>query len=62
MACCLLWSRNCTVTGVATYGVFAAIMPGYESLVHVSELELSSRGETDGWSVGDKMDIKVLEV
>ena len=54
-------SRDCAVTGVASYGLFVAIMPGCESLVHVSELELG-RAETDGWSVGDKIDVKVLEV
>ena len=46
---------------MAAYGLFVALMPGYESLVHVSELELG-RGQTDGWSVGDKLDVRVLEV
>jgi polyribonucleotide nucleotidyltransferase len=31
--------RNCTIKGVHTFGVFAEVLPGYEGLVHISELD-----------------------
>jgi polyribonucleotide nucleotidyltransferase len=31
--------RNCEIKGVHNFGVFVEITPGYEGLIHVSELD-----------------------
>lgn len=32
--------RDCEVVGVHNFGIFVAVLPGYEGLVHVSELDV----------------------
>ena len=36
---CLLIYRDCVIKGVHNFGVFVEMLPGYEGLVHVSELD-----------------------
>jgi predicted RNA-binding protein with RPS1 domain len=49
------------VVSTAKYGVFVNILPGYDGLVHVSELDVN-RMDTEDWEVGDTLDVKCLGV
>lgn len=50
--------RGCKVAGVEKFGLFVEFLPDQQGLVHVSELG----GELPDFSVGDVMDVKLLEV
>eukprot|EP00316_Scyphosphaera_apsteinii_P007759 CAMPEP_0119303212 /NCGR_PEP_ID=MMETSP1333-20130426/4678_1 /TAXON_ID=418940 /ORGANISM="Scyphosphaera apsteinii, Strain RCC1455" /LENGTH=829 /DNA_ID=CAMNT_0007305819 /DNA_START=135 /DNA_END=2624 /DNA_ORIENTATION=+ len=54
--------RDCKVVSVLPFGVFVEVTPGYEGLVHVSELD-SKRVESPekaGFKSGDLVDVKML--
>lgn len=36
----IFFVRECEIKGIHAFGVFVEILPGYEGLVHVSELDL----------------------
>jgi polyribonucleotide nucleotidyltransferase len=55
--------RDCQIKGVHTFGVFVEVLPGYEGLVHISELASSriSQAEVEAtFKPGEKMDVKFL--
>lgn len=54
--------RECEVTGVQKFGIFVEILPGYEGLVHLSELDTKKVADPTqaGFAVGQKMDVKYL--
>lgn len=52
-----------TVVRVVNFGCFVQILPGKDGLVHISELEAGRvNSVTDVCNVGDKMDVKVMEI
>ncbi|CAL1356694.1 unnamed protein product [Linum trigynum] len=55
--------RNCEIKSVAPYGVFVEIAPGREGLCHISELTSTYLPKAeDAFKVGDKVDVKLIEV
>ena len=54
--------RDCEVKGVHNFGVFVEILPGYEGLIHVSELDVKKilSPEKAGIVAGQKLDVKYL--
>ena len=54
--------RDCEVKGVHNFGVFVEILPGYEGLVHVSELDVKKipNPAAAGIEGGQKLDVKFL--
>ena len=54
--------RDCPVTGVQKFGIFCEILPGYEGLVHLSELDTKKVADPTqaGFAIGQKMDVKYL--
>jgi polyribonucleotide nucleotidyltransferase len=54
--------RGCAVTGVQKFGVFVEILPGYEGLVHLSELDSKKVADPAGagFAVGQTLDVKYL--
>jgi polyribonucleotide nucleotidyltransferase len=54
--------RGCAVTGVQKFGVFVEILPGYEGLVHLSELDNKKIADPAGagFAVGQTLDVKYL--
>lgn len=55
--------RDCEIKGVHTFGVFVEVLPGYEGLVHISELASNriSQAEMEStFKSGEKMDVKFL--
>ncbi|XP_022983703.1 probable polyribonucleotide nucleotidyltransferase 1, chloroplastic [Cucurbita maxima] len=55
--------RNCEIKTIAAYGVFVEIAPGREGLCHISELSSDWLAKAeDVVKVGDKIDVKVIEV
>eukprot|EP01041_Mallomonas_annulata_P004249 gene4249-8446_t len=56
--------KDCEVKGVHTFGVFVEILPGYEGLIHISELDVKKvpSPEQAGIVAGMKMDVKFLGV
>ena len=32
--------RDCEIKGVHAFGIFVEVLPGYEGLVHVSEIDI----------------------
>jgi predicted RNA-binding protein with RPS1 domain len=54
--------RNCVVKGVHNFGVFVEILPGYEGLIHISELDIKKvlSPEKAGITVDQKLDVKYL--
>ena len=54
--------RECEVKGVHPWGVFVEILPGYEGLVHISELDVRKVASPDkaGITAGQKLDVKYL--
>eukprot|EP00596_Hydrurales_sp_CCMP1899_P003549 CAMPEP_0119046454 /NCGR_PEP_ID=MMETSP1177-20130426/46662_1 /TAXON_ID=2985 /ORGANISM="Ochromonas sp, Strain CCMP1899" /LENGTH=812 /DNA_ID=CAMNT_0007019621 /DNA_START=307 /DNA_END=2745 /DNA_ORIENTATION=+ len=54
--------RDCEIKGVHNFGVFTEILPGYEGLVHVSELDTKKipSPEAAGFVSGQKIDVKYL--
>ena len=54
--------RDCEVKGVHNFGVFVEILPGYEGLVHVSELDIKKipNPAAAGIEAGQKLDVKYL--
>lgn len=55
--------NNAVVTRIMEFGAFVELVPGKEGLVHISQLA-NERVEkvSDVCAVGDKMDVKVVEV
>ena len=49
---------NCRVAGIEKFGLFVEFLPEQQGLVHVSELG----GSLEDFSIGDAMDVKLLEV
>ncbi|CAI0433398.1 unnamed protein product [Linum tenue] len=55
--------RNCEIKSIAPYGVFVQIAPGREGLCHISELTSTYLPKAeDAFKVGDKVDVKLIEV
>lgn len=55
--------ENCRVVSVLDFGAFVEIMPGYEGLVHVSEMkEERVNKPSDVVSEGDKVDVKLVAI
>jgi len=54
--------RGCPVTGVQKFGVFVEILPGYEGLVHLSELDNKKIADpaAAGFAIGQSLDVKYL--
>lgn len=54
--------RECEVKGVHNFGVFVEVLPGYEGLIHISELDIKKvlNVESAGFVIGQKMDVKYL--
>ena len=46
--------RECAIKGIHTFGVFVEVLPGYEGLVHISELDTKKVAsvEKSGFVVG----------
>lgn len=44
------------------FGLFVEILPGKSGLLHSSELDVDRSVTPDTWSVGDMIDVKLLEV
>ena len=44
------------------FGLFVEILPGKTGLLHSSELDVDRSVTPDTWSVGDMIDVKLLEV
>ncbi|KAA3473225.1 putative polyribonucleotide nucleotidyltransferase 1, chloroplastic [Gossypium australe] len=55
--------RNCEIKSIVPYGVFVEIAPGREGLCHISELtsDWLAKAE-DAFKVGDRVDVKLIEV
>ncbi|KAE8734620.1 Polyribonucleotide nucleotidyltransferase 1 [Hibiscus syriacus] len=55
--------RNCEIKSIVPYGVFVEIAPGREGLCHISELtsDWLAKAE-DAVKVGDRVDVKLIEV
>ncbi|KAK8271479.1 hypothetical protein V6Z12_D11G265300 [Gossypium hirsutum] len=55
--------RNCEIKSIVPYGVFVEIVPGREGLCHISELtsDWLAKAE-DAFKVGDRVDVKLIEV
>ena len=54
--------RNCSITGVQKFGVFVEMLPGWEGLVHLSELDTKKVADpvAAGFEVGQALDVKYL--
>eukprot|EP00597_Dinobryon_sp_UTEXLB2267_P006313 CAMPEP_0170079124 /NCGR_PEP_ID=MMETSP0019_2-20121128/15589_1 /TAXON_ID=98059 /ORGANISM="Dinobryon sp., Strain UTEXLB2267" /LENGTH=821 /DNA_ID=CAMNT_0010292435 /DNA_START=140 /DNA_END=2602 /DNA_ORIENTATION=+ len=54
--------RDCEVKGIHNFGVFVEVLPGYEGLIHISELDIKKvlNVESAGFVIGQKMDVKYL--
>ena len=55
--------RDCEIKGVHNFGVFVEVLPGYEGLVHISELDKNRVSQADmeaKFKPGEKMDVKFL--
>jgi len=53
--------RDCEIKGVHNFGVFVQVLPGYEGLVHVSELDVRKIASPEKEFVpGQKIDVKYL--
>lgn len=54
--------RACPVTGVQKFGVFVEMLPGYEGLVHLSELDTKKISDpvAAGFAMGQLLDVKYL--
>ena len=54
--------RECEVKGVHAFGVFVEILPGYEGLVHISELDIKkvTNPAAAGIQEGQRLDVKFL--
>ena len=54
--------RECEIKGVHNFGVFVEVLPGYEGLVHISELDVKriTSPEAAGFVIGQKLDVKFL--
>ena len=54
--------RDCEVKGVHNFGVFVEILPGYEGLIHVSELDVKKipNPAAAGIEAGQTLDVKFL--
>jgi ribosomal protein S1 len=50
------------VDSVEKFGLFVEILPGKTGLLHSSELDVDRSVTPDTWSVGDMIDVKLLEV
>ncbi len=44
------------------FGLFVEILPGKTGLLHNSELDVDRSITAENWSVGDSIDVKLLEV
>ena len=58
----MVWDRDAKVKSLEKFGLFVEILPGKEGLVHTSELDVDRSVSVDAFSVGDSMDVKLLEV
>lgn len=55
--------KDCTAVRIMDFGVFVEYLPGKDGLVHISQLEHHRVNKvTDVVKVGDKMDVKVIEI
>lgn len=53
--------RDCEIKGVHNFGVFVQVLPGYEGLVHVSELDVKKISSPEKeFTPGQKVDVKYL--
>jgi len=54
--------KECPIRGVQNFGVFVEVLPGYEGLVHISELDTKriKSPEEAGYKEGDLLDVKCL--
>ncbi|WP_108624137.1 polyribonucleotide nucleotidyltransferase [Candidatus Similichlamydia epinepheli] len=50
------------IKSIAVFGLFIEIMPGKEGLCHVSEMISTGSNLLQSYKVGDKIDVKVLEI
>lgn len=66
MPCCLegalVCNRDAKVKSLEKFGLFVEILPGKEGLVHTSELDVDRSVSVGAFSVGDTMDVKLVEV
>lgn len=55
--------KDCEIKGIHNFGIFVEILPGYEGLIHVSELDTKKVNANDIpnlYKVGEKLDVKFL--
>lgn len=54
--------RDCEIKGIHNFGIFVEVLPGYEGLVHISELDSKKvlNIENLGLTAGQKIDVKYL--
>lgn len=53
--------RDCEIKGIHNFGVFVQVLPGYEGLVHISELDVKKVASPEKEFVpGQKIDVKYL--
>ena len=54
--------RNCKVDSVEKFGLLVELLPGKTGLVHTSELDVDRTVSPESFNVGDRLDVKCLEV
>ena len=54
--------RGCRVESVERFGLLVEVLPGKTGLVHQSELDVNRGVAPEAFSIGDTVDVKLLEV
>ena len=54
--------RGCKIDSVERFGLLVEVIPGKTGLVHSSELDVDRTVSPDSFTVGDRVDVKLLEV
>jgi ribosomal protein S1 len=62
MSLVLLECRDCKVDSVEKFGLLVELLPGKTGLVHSSELDVDRTVSPESFNVGDRLDVKCLEV
>lgn len=54
--------KDCEIKGVHDFGIFVEVLPGFEALVHVSELSIDflDRPSNGGFSLGQRLDVQCI--
>lgn len=54
--------RDCKIESIERFGLLVEILLGKTGLVHTSELDVDRTVSPDAFTVGDRIDVKCLEV